>query len=522
VSLDKPVALVSLTDRSGLKELAKALSTAGYRIVASSGTAAAIRALNLPCDDVESLTDYPALFGGRVKTLHPRVFGGILARPVLPSDAEELQMHNIQPVEVVAVNLYRFAEAASQADAPEAHVIEHIDVGGVALLRAAAKNYEHVSVVAEPGLYPEFIEALARGGPTREERRRWAARAFAIVAEYDNAIASYFARDKADGLPDVLSLNMPLRSRLRYGENPWARAAFYHGEGNTFPDVLAGKTLSYNNLLDVDSCLRLIASIGEPLGFPADALAANPVYAAIVKHTIPCGLAAARTSKDALEAALGADPISAFGGIVAVNARLDLASAEILKSRFLEVVAAPEYDSAAFDVLRAKKNLRLLRFDPLLPAQLLAGTTVRSALGGLLAERPDPSAPPDEWKVVTDQKPSAAQWRDLLFAFGAVRQVKSNAAVVAHNQVTLGICGGQTNRVAAVEIACARAGSGARGAVLATDGFFPFADGLEAAISAGVAAVVAPAGSIRDAEVIEAARRGGVILVFTSRRYFLH
>ena len=518
---DKAVALVSLTDRSGLKELAQALKTAGYRIVASSGTAAAIRAFNLPCDDVESLTDYPALFGGRVKTLHPRVFGGILARPTLPSDADELEMHNIQPVEVVAVNLYRFAEAASQADAPEAHVIEHIDVGGVALLRAAAKNYEHVSVLAEPGLYPEFIEALGRG-PTREERRRWAARAFAIVAEYDDAIASYFARGKDDGLPDILSLNLPLRSRLRYGENPWARAAFYHGEEKALPDVLAGKTLSYNNLLDVDSCLRLIAPIGEPLGFPGDALAANPVYAAIVKHTIPCGLAAARTSKDALEAALGADPISAFGGIVAVNARLDAASAEVLKSRFLEVVAAPEYDSAAFDMLRAKKNLRLLRFDPQMPAQLLAGTTLRSALGGLLAEQPDPSAPPDEWKVVTDHKPSPAQWRDLLFAFGAVRQVKSNAAVVARSQVTLGICGGQTNRVAAVEIACARAGKSARGAVLATDGFFPFADGLEAAIAAGVAAVVAPSGSIRDPEVIKAARRGGITLVFPSRRYFLH
>jgi len=522
VPLDKPVALVSLTDRSGLKELAQALNTAGYRVVASSGTAAAIRALNLPCDDVESLTDYPALFGGRVKTLHPRVFGGILARPALPNDAEELEMHNIAPVKVVAVNLYRFADAASHADALEVNIIEQIDVGGVALLRAAAKNYEHVSVLAEPGLYPEYIQTLERGGPTREERRRWAARAFAIVAEYDEAIASYFARDKAEGLPDILSLNMPLRSRLRYGENPWARAAFYHGEGNTFPDVLAGKTLSYNNLLDVDSCLRLIASIGEPLGFPADALAANPVYAAIVKHTIPCGLAAARTSKDALEAALGADPISAFGGIVAVNARLDLPSAEILRSRFLEVVAAPEYDSAAFDMLRAKKNLRLLQFDPQMPARLLAGTTLRSALGGLLVEQPDPSAPPDEWRLMTERKPSAVQWRDLLFAFGAVRQVKSNAAVVAHNQVTLGICGGQTNRVAAVEIACVRAGSGARGAVLATDGFFPFADGLEAAISAGIAAVVAPAGSIRDAEVIEAARRACIILVFTSRRYFLH
>jgi phosphoribosylaminoimidazolecarboxamide formyltransferase/IMP cyclohydrolase len=522
VPLAKPVALISLTDRTGLKELANALTTAGYRIVASAGTAAAIRALNLACDDVEAVTDYPALFGGRVKTLHPRVFGGILARPTLASDADELEVHNIPRFEVVAVNLYRFAETASRPDALEKEVIEQIDVGGVALLRAAAKNYEHVSVLAEPGLYPEFIATLARGGPSKEERQRWAARAFAIVAEYDDAIASYYARGKGDGLPDILSLNLPMRSRLRYGENPWARAAFYHGEEKAFPQALAGKTLSYNNLLDVDSCLRLIAPISEPLGFPTDALPAAPVLAAIVKHTIPCGLAAANSSKEALEAALGADPISAFGGIVAVNARLELASAQILASRFLEVVAAPEYDEAALELLRAKKNLRLLRFDPHLPAQLLAGTTVRSALGGVLAEQPDPAAPPDAWKVVTERTPSPDEWRDLLFAFGAVRQVKSNAAVVARHQVTLGICGGQTNRVAAVELACKRAGAAVKGAVLATDGFFPFPDGIEAAIAAGIAAVVAPSGSIRDGEVIEAARRGGISLVFTSRRYFLH
>ena len=275
-------------------------------------------------------------------------------------------------------------------------------------------------------------------------------------------------------------------------------------------------------MLDVDSCLRLLAPIAEPKGFPGSARPKSLVLAAIVKHTVPCGLAGGQTSRDALEAALGADPISAFGGIVALNSRLDLSSAELLRPRFLEVVAAPDYDEAALELLRAKKHLRLLRFDSQLPAQLRAGTIVRSALGGVLAEEPDPAAPPDEWKVVTGKEPTAAAWRDLLFALGAVRQVKSNAAVVVRDQVTLGVCGGQTNRVAAVELACRRAGPGARGAVLATDGFFPFADGIEAAIAAGIAAVVAPSGSIRDAEVIEAARRGGIALVFSSRRYFLH
>ncbi len=376
--------------------------------MATSGTAAAIRALHLPCEDVEAITDFPPLLGGRVKTLHPKVFGGILARPERADDASDKERQGIPTVAVVVVNLYRFAEAAARPQAREDDVIEQIDVGGVALLRAAAKNYEHVSVLAEPGLYPEFIAALARGGTSVHERRRLAARAFALVAEYDDAIASYFAGRDHAGLPDVLSLNLPLRSRLRYGENPWARAAFYHGEEKAFPQALSGKMLSYNNMLDVDSCLRLIAPISEPDGFPADAAARKPILAAIVKHTVPCGLAGARTSKDALEAALGADPISAFGGIVALSDRLDVQSAELLRPRFLEVVAAPEFDDAALELLRAKKNLRLLRFNPELPAQLLAGTTVRSALGGVLAEQPDPAAPPDAWTAVSERRPDLA------------------------------------------------------------------------------------------------------------------
>jgi phosphoribosylaminoimidazolecarboxamide formyltransferase/IMP cyclohydrolase len=516
------VALISLTDRTGLPELVSALTKAGYRIVASTGTATAIRSLSYPCEDVGTFTDSPQLFGGRVKTLHPRVFGGILARLSSPEDVAELERAGIPAVSVVAVNLYRFGETALRLSASDSEILEQIDIGGVALLRAAAKNYEHVTVLSEPGLYPAFIAALERGGPTLDERRRLAARAFALVAEHDDAIASWFARGDRAELPDVLSLNLPMRSRLRYGENPWAKAASYHGEEHAFPQALAGKTLSYNNMLDVDSCLRLLAPIARPLGFPNDAVPPSPVLAAIVKHTVPCGLAAGETTRAALEAALGADPISAFGGIVAVNARLDTESAQLLKPRFLEVVAAPEYEDAAIELLRTKKHLRLLRFDQLLPAQLRAGMTVRSALGGVLAEVPDAGAAPDVWQVVTERRPSPQAWRDLLFAFGAVRQVKSNAAVVVKDQVTLGVCGGQTNRVAAVELACRRAGEAARGAVLATDGFFPFADGVEAAISAGIDAVVAPRGSIRDAQVIEAARRGGIVLVFASRRYFLH
>lgn len=519
---DKPVALLSLTDRSGLAQLASGLSKHGYRLIATTGTALALRELGLACEEVEALTGFPGLLGGRVKTLHPKIFGGILGRPSQAGDAADMRLHAIPAIGVVAVNLYRFAETAAREGASEEQIVEQIDVGGVSLLRAAAKNYENVSVLASPRLYGEFLEALAQGGPTLGQRRRFASNAFALVASYDAAIAAQFARNGEDtGQPEALAIDLPLHSRLRYGENPWARAAFYHGQG-AFPEQLSGKTLSYNNLLDIDSCLRLLAPISEPIGFPKNAQPAQPVRAAIVKHTVPCGLAAAGSAKEALSAALGADPISAFGGIVAVSARVDEACAALLTSRFLEVVAAPEFDDAALAMLRTKKNLRLLAFDPALPAQLSAGTTVRSAMGGLLVEQPDPKATPDEWKLVTQRQPSEAMWRDLLFAFSAVRQVKSNAAVVARNQVTLGICGGQTNRVAAVELACRRAGPAVAGAALATDGFFPFADGVEAAIKAGVAAVVAPSGSIRDAEVIEAAARGGITLVFTSRRYFLH
>lgn len=519
---DSPVALLSVTDTTGLQDLAHALESAGYRIVATSGTAKAIRDAGVRCEEIETLTGFPELLGGRVKTLHPKVFGGILARDD-ERDAADLARHGIARVGVVAVNLYRFEDAVTDASAPEQKVLEQIDVGGVSLLRAAAKNFDRVSVLAYPRLYREFIAALGRGGSTRDERRSWAAQAFRLVARYDAAIATYFSREtQGADLPEVLEFELPVQSRLRYGENPWAKAAFYHGDAAGLPKQLGGKTLSYNNLLDVDSCLRLIAPIEEPIGFPKDARPSGNVSAAIVKHTVPCGLAAADSAATALTAALGADPISAYGGIVAVNAPIDVACAQILKPRFLEVVAAPAFDDAALRVLATKKNLRLLTFAPSVPAKLRAGMTVRSALGGVLAERPDALASPDEWRVMTERKPDAACWRDLLFAFGAVRQIKSNAAVVARSQVTLGICGGQTNRVAAVELACRRSGEGLRGSVLATDGYFPFADGIEAAIAFGIAAVVAPSGSIRDAEVVEAARRANVVLVFASRRYFLH
>lgn len=518
-------ALLSLSDRKGLPLLAAALRSRGIRIVATTGTATAIRDLGIECEDVGDVTGFPALFDGRVKTLHPKIFAGILARRSEERDRADLDAYGIPSFSVVAVTLYPFEDAIARGGVTDAQAVERIDVGGVSLIRAAAKNFADVSVLVSPSQYGAFVESLSHGGPTIEDRRALAARAFARCEEYDAAIAGYFTRGSArvDATPGAsLRFSMPRALELRYGENPWAQAAFYLDPSSAQTEQLSGKTLSYNNLLDVDACLRLLAPVDVPRGFPPEARSDRPIRAAIVKHTVPCGFAARASSGEALAAALGADPISAYGGIVACSGPIDLASAELLRSRFLEVVAAPDFDDAAAGLLAAKKNLRLLRFAAGMPKEIEEAPRFRSALGGVLVEYRDPAAAPDAWRLVSDRSPSAVEWRDLLFGFAAVRQVKSNAAVVVKDEVTLGVCGGQTNRVAAVELACRRASAGAKGAVLATDGYFPFADGLEAAAAAGIAAVVAPSGSIRDDEVVAAAKRAGISLVFASRRYFLH
>jgi phosphoribosylaminoimidazolecarboxamide formyltransferase/IMP cyclohydrolase len=484
-------ALLSVSDRTGIESLASALHNNGYALYGTSGTAAHLRAAGLPCEDVGALTGFPPLCDGRVKTLHPKIFAGILADRTRAQHLADLAQYEIPSFAVVAVNLYPFEQTTQRRDASEAEIVEQIDIGGVTLLRAAAKNYAHVAALSDPRQYAGFIEALARGGSSLEDRRTWATAAFERCERYDAVIAAHFegAASEID-LPDTLRMTLTRAAELRYGENPQTRAAFYFGPAEMpLPKQLWGKTLSYNNLLDLDSCLRLLAPIEAPLGFPAG----------VLRHAF-----------------------SAFGGIVACGAEVDEATADVLASRFLEVVAAPSFSPAALERLKKKKNLRLLQFDASLPAALLEAGKVRSALGGILIEHPDPSAPPDSWTVMTEIAPTREHWRDLLFAFGAVRQVKSNAAVVVSDEVTLGVCGGQTNRVAAVELACERAGDGVRGAVLATDGFFPFADGLDAAIRAGISAVIAPSGSVRDAEVIEAARNGDIALVFAARRYFLH
>ncbi len=472
---------------------------------------------------VEELTGFPAIFGGRVKTLHPKVFGAILYDRGDSAHRAQAQQYAMHDLHVIAVNLYPFEATIAKASTSLNEAIEQIDIGGVALLRAAAKNFADVTVLSHPSQYAAFLKALLSGGLDEAARRRLAIAAFERTAEYDAAIAHYLAAGGTVApaqLPGALTVTLPLGQPLRYGENPQLRAAFYVSDRARLPAQLHGKALSYNNLLDVDAALRLLAR--APLGEEFGDTARVPVRCAVVKHTVPCGVAQAQTVSAALSGALRADPISAFGGIVAADARVDVGAARELAEFFLEIVAAPEFDDEALSFLKRKKNLRIMRYGGELPEKLQRELQLRTALGGVLAEEEDPAHPREQWRVVSRRRPSPQEWSDLGFAWDVVRHVKSNGVVVARDGITRGICAGQTNRVSAVQIAGGRAGSHAKGAACASDGFFPFADGLEAAANAGCSAVIAPQGSVRDAEVIATADRLGVSLVFSSRRYFLH
>ncbi|MBV8602096.1 MAG: bifunctional phosphoribosylaminoimidazolecarboxamide formyltransferase/IMP cyclohydrolase [Candidatus Eremiobacteraeota bacterium] len=517
-------ALFSVYDRSGSVELARALARAGTAIYATGGTRAHLSEHGVEAHDVGELTGFPPLFGGRVKTLHPKVFGAILSDRRNPLHQAEAARHEIPRLDYVVVNLYPFEKTVAKAGASLEEALEQIDIGGVALLRAAAKNFDNVTVLSDPQQYAEVVAALPNGVDLAA-RKRLATRAFERTAEYDSAISRYLeAGMLASELPGSLALTVPLAKPLRYGENPQQRAAFYLAREEELPEQLHGKALSYNNLLDLDACLRVLsrARVPFPPEFGGAREAAKLPRAAIVKHTVPCGVAESATVAQAVSAALEADPISAFGGIIAVDGTVDAATADALGEFFLEIVAAPAFDDDALARLRRKKNLRIMRYRPELPAELVAELEVRSALGGILAQDTDPAATPELWKVVSKRAPSADEWRDLAFAWEIVRYVKSNGVVVVKGRSARGICAGQTNRVSAVQIAGERAGAYARGAACASDGFFPFPDGLLAAADAGCTAIVAPSGSIRDAEVIAAADARGVALVFSSYRFFLH
>ncbi len=507
-------ALFSVYDRTGVVELARAVAAMGMEIYATGGTCKHLRDAGIDAHEVGELTGFGSLFSGRVKTLHPKVFGGILSDRSNAVHRAEAVEYGIPSIGLVVVNLYPFEATVARSEATLDEAIEQIDIGGVSLIRAAAKNFAHVTVLVDPDQY--HVVRASPLGADAATRRRFATRAFERTAEYDSSIARYLeAGLLARELPGSLALTIPLATPLRYGENPQSRAAFYLARTEQLPEQLGGKALSYNNLLDLDATLRML--VREVEGAPT-----GVVRAAIVKHTVPCGVAERPTELEAVRAALAADPVSAYGGIIALDGKVDEATAEALAEFFLEIVAAPAFDDAALARLRKKKNLRIIRYDERLPERLARELRVRSALGGVLAEEDDPNAETETWRTVSARPPTDGELRDLRFAWDVVRHVKSNGVVIVRDGITRGICAGQTNRVSAVRIAGERAGEFARGAACASDGFFPFADGLEAAHAAGATAVIAPQGSIRDAEVIAAADRLGLALIFSTHRYFLH
>ncbi len=515
-------ALISVSDKTGLVPFAQALAARGVEILSTGGSAAALRAAGIPVTEVSDHTGFPEILDGRVKTLVPQIHGGILGRRDLPEHVAQMAAHNIAPIDLVVVNLYPFEKTvASGAGFDEC--IENIDIGGPALIRAAAKNHAHVAVLTECAQYFAAQEAIEKqGGSTLAQRRKLAGAAYARTAAYDAAIAHWFAQQEGVAFPHRLTVTGVLRQTLRYGENPHQDAALYvNGDrpGVATAHQAQGKELSYNNLSDTDAAFECVAEFAEPT-------------VVIVKHANPCGVASAATLAEAYDAALRCDPVSAFGGIVAANRPLDAAAAERITAIFSEVVVAPDADEAAKAVFARKKNLRLLLTERM-PDPEAPGVLVRSIAGGLLAQTRDAGRiGRDDLQVVTQRAPTEAELTDLLFAFRVCKYVKSNAIVYAHGGATVGIGAGQMSRVDSARIAAWKGEAAAQqagldrrmteGSVAASDAFFPFADGLEAVIAAGATAVVQPGGSIRDAEVIAAADKAGIAMVFTGMRHFRH
>jgi phosphoribosylaminoimidazolecarboxamide formyltransferase/IMP cyclohydrolase len=512
-------ALISVSDKTGLVEAARTLAGMGVELVSTGGTRKAIADAGLPVKDVSDLTGFPEMMDGRVKTLHPIVHGGLLGVRDAPEHKAAMETHGIGAIDLVYVNLYPFeSTVASGADYETA--VENIDIGGPAMIRSAAKNHGYVAVCTEPADLQEVLEALAADGATSLElRKRLAARAYARTAAYDAAISDWFAHQLGDEAPRRLSVSGELAQTMRYGENPHQKAAFYRFSnprtGVATARQLQGKELSYNNINDTDAAFELIAEF-DPAAGPA---------CAIIKHANPCGVATGASLGEAYARALACDPTSAFGGIVALNTRLDAATAEQVLEVFTEVVIAPDADEDAVALFRKKKNVRLLVTGGL-PDPREPGVTFKSVSGGFLVQsRDDARLTPAELKVVTRRAPTEEEVRDMLFAFTIAKHVKSNAIVYAKAGQTLGVGAGQMNRKDSARIAALRAadfGLDLTGSACASEAFFPFADGLIQAADAGCTAVIQPGGSVRDEEVIAAADERGLAMVFTGVRVFRH
>ena len=519
-------ALLSVSDKAGLVDLARTLAARGVELVSTGGTAAALRGAGLPVRDVSDVTGFPEMMDGRVKTLHPLVHGGLLAKRDDVGHVAAMAAHGIGAIDLVVVNLYPF-EATVARGAARDEVVENIDIGGPSMVRSAAKNHSHVAVVTDPVDYADLLADLdANDGATSLDlRRKLASKAFAATAAYDAMIASWFAfADQGQAFPPTLPFILEGARELRYGENPHQRAAFYRHRGPATPGIgqaeqVQGKELSYNNLNDADAVFELLAEFRD--GEPA---------AVIVKHANPCGVAVAATAIEAYRAAFDCDPVSAFGGIVALNRPLDGATAEVIAEIFTEVVVAPDADADARAVFARKKNLRLLLTGEL-PDPRRGGLTARTIAGGWLVQSRDSGAL-GELTVVTKRQPTERELADCRFAWTVAKHVKSNAIVYARDGATAGIGAGQMNRLDSARIAALKAREAAEragwpaartiGSAVASDAFFPFADGLMAAVEAGATAVIQPGGSIRDQEVIAAADEAGLVMVFTGMRHFRH
>jgi phosphoribosylaminoimidazolecarboxamide formyltransferase/IMP cyclohydrolase len=510
-------ALVSVSEKSGLVEFGRGLTGLGVELISTGGTAKALAAAGLPVANVSTVTGFPEMMDGRVKTLHPAVHGGILARRDRPDDLKAIAAQNIQPIDIVVVNLYPFANAARNPDTPFDGLVEEIDIGGPSMVRAAAKNFRDVLIVVDPADYPRVLEQLRRdGGPTLEFRLELMKKAFRHTADYDTTIAETLQLVSHDG--DRFMRGAPAdRRQLRYGENPHQGASWVYGPADSpFAwTVHQGKELSYTNLLDLDAALRIAREFREPVGV-------------VIKHTNPCGVATGKTLAEAYVTAREADPLSAFGGIVGLNGPLDEGTARALTSTFIEAVIAPAVEEGARVILATKPNLRVVTAAQ--AAALSLGTEIRSFLGGLLQQDADEvSEAVNPWpdgefpKVATKRAPTPDEWTALRFAWRVCAHVKSNAVIFTAADRTLAVGAGQMSRVDAVKVAVMKAAAGTlRGSVAASDAFFPFRDGLDAVADAGATAAVQPGGSVRDAEVVAAADERGLAMVFTGRRHFRH
>ncbi len=524
------LALLSTSDKTGLIPFARTLvETHGFQLISSGGTAAALQAEGIPVTKVSDYTQAPEILGGRVKTLHPKIHGGILARRDLASDQADLAANAIQAIDLVVVNLYPFEQTVqaqqtkgdTTSEAALIEAVEKIDIGGPTMLRSAAKNFAYLTVLCSPSQYEGYLAELDQnqGEASLAFRKQCALTVFDRTAAYDRAIASYLLQSgdtppEPLGLPAHLMVTGQAKQTLRYGENPHQKAVWYQSStpsGWATAEKLQGKELSYNNLVDLEAARRIIADFAASEESPT---------AAVLKHNNPCGIAQADTIAAAYRNAFDADSVSAFGGIVALNRAIDAATAEAMTQTFLECIVAPGCDPDAAEILQKKSNLRVLVLPDLVTGQPITAKAI--AGGWLVQDADDTMTPTPDWEIVTERKPDASQWAEMSFAWRVVKHVKSNAITVTRDRTTLGVGAGQMNRVGSVKIALEQAGEKAQGAVLASDGFFPFDDSVRTAAAAGVQAIVQPGGSIRDKDSIAAANELGLIMALTGTRHFLH